>query len=50
MTGRRSTKFGVKGNTRYVLVPVLSLLEIPRSEILWTSCVLKLTCSRWVNV
>src|SRR5207249_1825819 len=30
LTGRRSTKLGVVGYTRKVLVPVLSLFDIPR--------------------
>src|SRR2546428_10115671 len=35
LTARRSTKLGVVGQTRYVLVPVLSLFEMPRFARLW---------------
>ncbi len=41
--GSRSTKFGVKGNTRNGLVPELSLFDSPRFERLWIP--LTFTCS-----
>src|SRR5436309_12214592 len=44
--GRRSTKLGVNGNTRYVDVPVLSLFEIPRWARLWTTFEFTLTWKR----
>src|SRR2546429_8471863 len=44
--GRRSRKLGVVGYTRYVLVPVLSLLEIPRFVRLWIALRLMLTLKR----
>src|SRR6266853_3340827 len=42
-TARRSTKLGVVGYTRYVLVLVLSLFEMPRFDRLWTTSRLTLT-------
>ncbi len=45
--GWRLMKFGVKGNTRYGLVPVLSLFEMPRAALLCTTSELMLSCHRF---